>query len=333
MMERLKLEVIMRLVVGSILCLSLFSGGLNAQQKKRVAVVNFDYATVQGGISAIFGTNVDVGKGIADLLVTKLVEGGVYSVIERKALDKLVAEQNFANSDRADPASAAKIGKLLGVDAIIIGSITQFGRDDKTTSVGGGALGGITNKYGLGGVGKKQSKAVVVVGARMVDTNTGEILGVASGKGESNRSGTALLGAGGSSAGRGGGAIDMTSSNFGDTILGEAVGQAVKTLASQLQQSAGRLPTRTVTIDGLVADSSNGTLILNIGSKSGVKVGDRLSVRRSLREIRDPGTGKVIRTVEDTLGELTITEVDEVSAVGKFTGATPAKVGDRVRNQ
>lgn len=323
----------MRLFATSILCLSLFTAGLEAQQKKRVAVVNFDYATVQGGLSAIFGTNVNIGKGIADLLVVKLVEGGVYSVIERKALDKLLAEQNLSNSDRADTATAAKIGKLLGVNAIIVGSITQFGRDDKTTSVGGSALGGITGKYGLGGVGKKQSKAVVVISARLVDTSTGEILGVSSGKGESNRSGTALLGSGGSSAGRGSGAVDMTSSNFGDTILGEAVGQAVKTLASQLQQGATRLPTHTVAINGLVADSSNGTLILNIGSKAGVKVGDQLSVRRPLREIRDPGTGKVIRTVEDTLGQLVITEVNEVSAVGKYTGATPAKVGDIVRNQ
>ena len=62
---------------------------------------------------------------------------GTYSVIERKALDKLITEQNFSNSDRADPNSAAKIGKLLGLNAIIVGSITQFGRDDKNTSVGG----------------------------------------------------------------------------------------------------------------------------------------------------------------------------------------------------
>src|SRR5437870_1767790 len=107
-----------------------------AQQKKRVAVMNFDYATVQNSVSAIFGTNQDIGKGIADLLVDKLVNDGTYSVIERKALDKILAEQNFSNSDRADATSAAKIGKVLGVDAIVIGSITQFGRDDKKTSVG-----------------------------------------------------------------------------------------------------------------------------------------------------------------------------------------------------
>ena len=60
------------------------------------------------------------------MLVDRLVNDGTYSVIERKALDKLIAEQNFSNSDRADPSSAAKIGKLLGVNAIIIGSITAI---------------------------------------------------------------------------------------------------------------------------------------------------------------------------------------------------------------
>src|SRR6266568_979001 len=114
------------------------TAGAEAQQKKRVAVMNFDYATVHSIVSALFGTNQDIGKGIADILVDKLVSDGSYSVIERKQLDKILAEQNFSNSDRADPASAAKIARILGVDAIIVGSITQFGRDDKSTNVGGG---------------------------------------------------------------------------------------------------------------------------------------------------------------------------------------------------
>ena len=85
--------------------------------------------------------DVDIGKGIADLLVTDLVKDGTYSVIERKALDKILAEQNFSNSDRANPNSAAKIGKILGVDAIVVGSITQFGNDNQNTKVGGGGGG------------------------------------------------------------------------------------------------------------------------------------------------------------------------------------------------
>jgi len=95
-----------------------------AGRKKRVAVFDFDYATVRTNSAALFGTDIDVGKGIADLLVKNLVNDGTYSVIERKQLDKILAEQNFSNSNRADPASAARIGKILGLDAIIVGSIT-----------------------------------------------------------------------------------------------------------------------------------------------------------------------------------------------------------------
>ena len=163
-------------------------------RKKRVAVIDFDYATVHSGISALFGQDVDVGKGITDLLVTYLVKDGSYSVIERKALDKIMPEQNFSNSDRANPTSAAKLGKLLGVDAIIVGSITQFGNETKNTNIGGAAGGFVP--FGLGNVGKKKSKAIVAITARLVDVDTGEIVGVAEGKGESSRESTSLLGAG-----------------------------------------------------------------------------------------------------------------------------------------
>src|SRR5580698_3112746 len=154
-------------------------------QKKRVAVMNFDYATVSASVTQLFGSNQDIGKGIADLLVDKLVNDGVYSVIERKQLDKIIAEQNFSNSDRADPGSAAKIARILGVDAIIIGSITQFGRDDKKTNVGAGGIGGVTGRFGIGGVSKSSSTAVVQITGRMIDTSTAEILASSSAKGES----------------------------------------------------------------------------------------------------------------------------------------------------
>ena len=304
----------------------------STQTKPRVAVMNFDYATVRDVSSSIFGTDVDVGKGITDLLVEKLVNGGVYSVIERKALDTILNEQNLSNSDRFDSNSAAKIGRLLGVDAIITGSITQFGRDDKSTNIGGGAVGGISRRFGIGGVGKKESKAVVGITARIINTDTAEILGVATGTGESKRSGTMLLGAGGGGGTAAGGGIDMKSSNFASTILGEAVGQAVGSVATQLQEKSGQLSARVVKIDGLVADATGGELVLNVGSKAGVKVGDHLKVVRTGREIRDPSSGKVIRRSEEALGEVVITEVDEMSAVGKYNGAAPAKVGDRVHN-
>ncbi len=303
---------------------------LPAQGRKRVAVLDFEYGTVSSRTAAIFGTNYDVGTGIRDVLVEKLVRGGVYSVIERSALDAVLKEQNFSNSDRANPTSAAQLGRVLGVDVIIIGSITQFGRDDQNQTIGGAALASRT--FGFGGIKRKKAKAVTGVTARMIDVNTAEILGASTGFGESTRSGTTLIGAGGSGSNLGGGGYDMTSSNFANTLLGEAVHAAVEPVARELEGFSGNVATTKLEIEGLVADFTGGIAIINVGSAAGLKVGDRLQVKRPVREIRDPATGKVLRSIEDSVGELVITEVGSGSAVGQFSGSQPAKVGDVVRN-
>jgi len=305
------------------------SGAPQTQRKKRVAVFDFDFATVQSASAAAFGTNVDVGKGIADLLVRHLVQDGTYSVIERKALDKILAEQNFSNSDRANPNSAAKIGKILGVDAIIVGSVTQFGNETKNVGAGGG--GGGWGGYGLGGFHQKKSKAICVVDARIVNIDTAEIMGVADGKGESSRESTSLLGGGGNWHGWGGGNVDFGSSDFQQTILGEAVNAAVTQMSQGLIADAGKLEIRTVQVEGLVAAVDGGQVILNVGAKAGLKVGDQLTVSRVTKEIKDPSTGQVIRRMTSPVGTIRLTDVDAISAVGTPVSGSDFKVGDAVK--
>lgn len=300
-----------------------------AASQKFVTIMNFDYGTVKTYVAQIFGSDQDVGKGISDLLVDKLLKDGKYRLIERSALDKILAEQNFSNSDRADANTAAKIGKVLGVDAIIIGSITQFGRDDQHTNVGGGGYG--LGRFGLGGVNTSKAKAVVGITARIINVSTGEILVSVSGLGESTRSGTSLVGGGGGWTGGGGGGLDMGSSNFSNTILGEAVHKAVEDTGAKLDEQSAKIPARTFTFSGLVADASGNSLIINIGKKAGVKVGDKLIVTRQVRVVKDPTTGKVIKSVEDKIGDATVTEVEEDSATVTYTGAGAAKVGDVVK--
>jgi curli biogenesis system outer membrane secretion channel CsgG len=300
-------------------------------RKKRVAIFDFDYATVRTNSAALFGSDIDVGKGMADLLVKYLVKDGTYSVIERKAMDKILAEQNFSNSDRANPNSAAKLGKLLGVDAIIVGSITQFGNDDKHTGVGGG--GGGLGRFGVGGFSHKSSKAVVGVDARMVDIDTAEILGVAEGKGESKRESTSLLGGGGGWSGFGGGAVDFGSSNFENTIIGEAVKQAMTQLSTEVVANNTKLVTRTIIVEGLVAAVDGGQIILNVGGKNGIKVGDELNVERVAREIKDPATGKVLRKMSTAVGIVKVTDVDDLSAVCSPVSGAGFKIGDSVKTK
>jgi len=298
-------------------------------RKKRVAVFDFDYATVQTASSAAFGSNVDVGKGISDLLVKYLVQDGTYSVIERKAMDKIMAEQNFSNSDRADPNSAAKLGRLLGVDAMIVGSITQFGNDTKNTNVGGngGGFGG----FGIGGVKHSNTKAIVNIDARIVDIDTAEILGVAEGHGESSRSSTGLLGGGGNWHGFGGGDVDFGDSNFQETILGEAVKASVEQMSAGLIADNAKLTVRTISVSGLVAAVDGGQIVLNVGGKAGLKVGDQLSVERVTKEIKDPATGQVIRRMTTPVGVVKVTDVDDISAVASPVSGTGFKVGDAVK--
>jgi curli biogenesis system outer membrane secretion channel CsgG len=205
-----------------------------AAQSKRptVALLDFEFGT----IDRWFG-NEDIGKGIADLIVDGLVEDGSYRVIERKRLDAILAEQNFSNSDRADPSAAkvAKIGKALGVKYIILGSISKFGIEDKGMKIGGGAWGG--GKFGVGDVGTKKGKATVAIAARMIDTTTGEIMAVAKADGTSSRSGLLLGGAGNHAGGK----IEFGSTSFRETVLGEATEIAVKGVVAKLINAQDRL--------------------------------------------------------------------------------------------
>jgi curli biogenesis system outer membrane secretion channel CsgG len=202
-----------------------------------VALLDFDFGTVQQWWSG----NQDIGQGIADMLVDELVNDGTYRIIERKRLQAILAEQNFSNSERADPSAKtlAQIGKVLGVKYLIVGSVTKFGTEESSKSVGGGGFG--VGGFGLGRVGTAKGKANVAITARMIDVATGEIMASARGEGTSKRSGLLLGGGGGGGGGAGLGEISFGSSNFRDTILGEATETAVKDTATKLVAAKSRL--------------------------------------------------------------------------------------------
>jgi len=168
--------------------------------------------------------------------------------------------------------------------------------------------------------------------ARIVDVTTGEILASATGTGVSKRSGLSLIGAGAGGGTAAGGGFDMSSSNFAQTILGEAVTQSVSAVGAQLDAASTNLPEHRMEVSGLVADVSGNTLILNVGSKAGLRMGDKLEISRPLRKVTDPATGKVLKTITSKVGDATVTELDADSATVSFTGTGPAKVGDVAKN-
>ena len=316
-----------RLLNWSVIVLLSGSMSLFGQSKKRVALMDFEFGTVQQWWSG----NWDIGKGIADMIVTDLVKDGTYSVIERKQLNAILTEQNFSNSDRANATSAAKIGKVLGINAMVVGSITQFGMEDKSLNLGG--LAGGWGGWGAGKVGTKKGKATVAIDARLIDVNTGEIVATATGKGTSKRSGLLLGGGGGGGGGYGAGGIDMGSSNFQETILGEATRAAVTDLVMQLVSQSGKVEATQISINGLVADATGNEVIINVGKAAGVTPGMRLVVERVSREIKDPATGAVLRKVTAPVGEVEVTQVDDASAVARIVSGQGFTVGDMVKGK
>ena len=82
--------------------------------------------------------------------------------------------------------------------------------------------------------------------ARMIDVDTGEILAVAEGQGESKRESTSLLGGGGHWEGSGAGNVDFGSSDFQNTIIGEAVKAAVDQTSTEVIADKDKLVTRTI---------------------------------------------------------------------------------------
>jgi curli biogenesis system outer membrane secretion channel CsgG len=132
-----------------------------ADGKPRIAVIEFKNKAdnqwwYHGGAEAA-----------QDVFVTELVKSGKFRVVEREQLQALMEEKNLTLSGDVDPNSAVKIGKLLGVNYLLTGSVTEYGVTDK------GAHGRSIGR--LPGFAAGKRSFVAAVNARLIDTSTGEI--------------------------------------------------------------------------------------------------------------------------------------------------------------
>ncbi|HBK96211.1 MAG TPA: penicillin-binding protein activator LpoB [Microcoleaceae bacterium UBA10368] len=189
-----------------------------ATAKKRLVVMDFDYGTTNSYYSSYRG--VGAAKGISELLINELVNNGTYTVVDRSKLEQVLKQQNRSGS--MDIGTATEIGKQLGVDAVLIGTITKFNVDKQS---GGGSF------MGIGG-GSNKTKAIVQIDLRLIGTASGDILATAKAVGEANQSDSniSVMGIGGSS-----------SSSNEDTLLSAAVDKAVSQMVTKLAEVSKKL--------------------------------------------------------------------------------------------
>jgi len=88
-------------------------------KKTKIAVLDFQMQGEQSSAK-------DMGKIVAEWLITGLVETGRFDVIERRLLEKILEEQKLGVTGAIDPNSAAQLGKILGVKTIVSGTVTNL---------------------------------------------------------------------------------------------------------------------------------------------------------------------------------------------------------------
>jgi curli biogenesis system outer membrane secretion channel CsgG len=297
--------------------------------KRVLAIDEFDYGTVKSAAASIFGTQVDLGKGILALLTKRLAEEGKYRIVERNNLKKILGEQDLGASNRVKQGTNAKIGRVQGADAILMGTITVFGQDTRGNSVNTGAvtrgrLGGI---LGSVNVGKRSDKAVVEISYRLVDAETSEVISVGEARGESKRTSSGV-GLAGMANGNGGAVgVNMTSANFLETVIGEATVDCINKLAAIANGKAGGISARANEVEARVAEIAGNKIYLAAGSNDGVQQCDRFEILKVIKEIKDPSTGEVLDLQTEKVGELLVMEVREKISIAYFNGTSEPKVG------
>ncbi len=316
-----------RLLAVVLACASVAS----AQSKKALSIENFDYSTVMTSVQAIFGTQQNIGQGINAMLTKRIAQDGRFTVVERRKVNTVMKEQDFAASNRVKQGTGARVGQIRGADLTLMGDIVVFGRDDRRVGAGAGAA--VPGVGAAAGGYRQTNKAVVVLDYRIVDTETSEVVASGEARGESKRTSSgfgAAMFAGGVLAG---GGVNMASSNFGETIIGEATMDAVNKLAEDISRAnlTGGADSRENDLDARVADVSGSTITINAGAAAGLKVGQTFTIYHKGKEIKDPTTHEVLDVQTTPLGQLTITVVRDRIAIGNYSGAGTPVVGDVVR--
>lgn len=274
----------------------------------RVAVVPFDVPQEFRGTP--------LSTGIADMITTELVKVGGIEVVERAQLDKILREQELKDRGILDPDTAKEAGRVLGVDYIVGGKITEFGiRENKSL------LGGLASV--LGGAQIRHSTARVAFDFRVVDAENARVLMAKKAEAEDKSSGVTFAG----------GDLrhlvvigDFRSSEWAESRIGKATRKAVDEVVGTLVDyfpATGR-------VMAVFEQSGRRYAVLDRGAFGGMESGQEFSVYREQvvlnsnneevwRERIDVGRVRVEEIQNDRSKAIIITEEPLMAEGDTFT--------------
>jgi len=245
----------------------------------------------------------------SDLMVNALVNSNRFRLFERAKLDAIMQEQNFQHfSGMVDQSTAVQLGKMIGVGAIVTGTVTNV-----SISKGSGVQ--------IGPVKVRKRSAKVNMNIRFVDVTTGEILySVSESCTDSASSVSARLPV---SIPGGIGFSEESAANI-LTAIEEICDNVVESFIEKMDEKIAKI--EAAPLEGYVVrvnSTSSGNitqLYINLGESSTIKVGDKVRIYREGEVIRDPKTNEIldreltiiatgtVRVVKEKLSEAMITE-------------------------
>jgi curli biogenesis system outer membrane secretion channel CsgG len=217
--------------------------------KRKIAIGRVSNETNYGRSLLRDNAGDPVGKQVSDMLAKALTESGSYVVLERTDMAKVQDEARLTGARQ----------ELVGVDALIMGSLSEFGRKAV------GQAGFVSNS--------KKQVAFAKIDLRLVDVKTGQSFFAASGAGESSTEATTTFGFG-SQAGYDG--------TLNDSSIRHAISEVVNRLTTELQ----RRPWQTSLIG-----TEQGNVFIAGGKSQGLSPGMVFSVQTVGQKVKSPQTG------------------------------------------
>jgi curli biogenesis system outer membrane secretion channel CsgG len=262
--------------------------------KRKIAIGRFTNET-RYGRALLTADQVDpLGRQTSDMLSARLVDSGRFLVFERPDLNLARTEQTLAGIT----------GNIIGVDALIVGSLTEFGREIQ------GESGFFSNT--------KMQVARAKVEIRLVDVKTGHVFFSASGSGQATVEAGTVLGFGNQAG------YDST---LNDRAIGAAVSDVLNTIITKLDER----PWRT---DILKVEGSR--IFITGGQKQGLKVGDHLAIMQANGAVRSAQSGFDIDLPPTKVAEAVIdssfgdTETNEASICRLVSGSVSTAAKDKL---
>ncbi|OIO74832.1 MAG: hypothetical protein AUJ85_04665 [Elusimicrobia bacterium CG1_02_37_114] len=256
--------------------------------KRKVAVIDFENKTAYG--------KGRLGTSAADILTTELGKSGRVILVEREKLDAIMKERELQQSGEVAVDSLVAKTKVLGLNAIVTGSVSQFGV--KTEGV----------DYLL--YESKKQTAEATVDLRVVDVSNGRVLWTDTGKGTVTKKVSTVIGLGGRSG-------------YDETLEGDALRAAIVKFVNNIIDQIDK----TIWTCYVAEADANGKIYLDAGKESGLKPGTELKVVHPGKDIVSPATGITIGTTEEDVGTIKVVSNfgDNGSIAESSSGNMPTK--------